>query len=195
MKRILPELILLITDAYTGQSPHLPYLLRIDPPPVRRVRKPHGYYLLFYRLYGERPEINLSVSGPHYRPRELRLSLPREEPLEIELWPEKIYPFPSGATLLCGQVFREGRPLSGVRVLARTLFEEILTRTDGRGSFILFPRRVEGKRLLRRGQGLFIPGLRGGRRITLQVETPEGVIIRRHLRWPVGEKTRIQVEV
>ncbi len=195
MRRILPELILLITDAYTGQRPHLPYLLRIDPPPVRRVRNPHGYHLLFYRLDGEGLEVTVSVSGPYYQPRELRLSLPREGPLEIELWPERIYPFPSGATLLYGQVFREGRPLGGVRVLARTLFEEILTRTDTQGSFVLFPRRVEGRRLLRRGQGLFIPGPRGGRRISLQVETPQGMIIRRHPRWPVGEETRIQVEV
>ncbi len=194
MKIIAPDLVLHLTDAYTGERPHLPLELTPVPQAVRMVENTRGYHLLYYRRGGDPLNVTISLTSPYYQPQRLSVFLPHEGPLAIELWPERIYPFPRGATLLCGRVVKQGQPLAGALVTVKTLFEKIQTRTNAGGLFLLFPRKVDGERLIRRNRRLFLPGPRGGRRITLKIEISGQPPIKKHLRWPVGEEVETLVE-
>ncbi len=190
MRLVRPELILYLKDAFTEKAPHLPYELSFSPQAGRWVRNSRNYLLLYRSLA---PQISISLKSPYYRDLNLSLSLPAEGLQVGELWPKEIYPFPRGTTLLWGRVTKGGLPLVGALVKIKTLFEEIETVTDEKGSFLLFPRQVEGERLLRRNGKLFLPGPRGGRRLPLKIKG-SGLSLVKRIHWPVGEKTRLVIE-
>ncbi len=193
MKIIRPELVLLLKDAYTKESPRLSYELSLHPSEGLHGQNTRGYHL-FYHLPGR--ELLISVRSPYYLPLEKSLSLPAEEPLVFELWPREIYPFPKGATLILGCLKRRnGQEVPEAMVEIRTLFEEIKTRTDTKGCFVLFPRRVEGQRLIRQGNKLLLPGPRGGKRLPLKVKVPGLRPVTHRLIWPVGRVTKLEIEV
>lgn len=153
-----------LVDDFTGREPLGRVVLTLNGRITDAVRNRSGYYL-FLNLPSANPDgsvagYDLGVNAEFYSP-SLRddvrpVDLPRLAPVvNMTMFPNPSYPFPSGATLLRGTVQDlSGNPIPGATVEIRN--STVQGTTTAKGEFALYFKRVTaddvvitaGKRLL-----------------------------------------------
>ncbi len=180
-----PSLVIRLRDAFTGDLPQLPYVLRLKGAKAKPYQNRLGD-VLYFGL--ETKDFELHIESAYFQTVSKMVSLASGPLFEIRLYPSSLYPFPKGSTLVRGTVTDElGSPLAGTEVKIRLKNKELSQKSDSLGFFVVFPGKIDPEDLIRQNGLWLLAGPDGGPEVEIMVKAMGFKPLSYKFPWPLGK--------
>jgi hypothetical protein len=161
------------------------------------VRNPSGHFI-FFKLIPD--TYSFHVEADNFNPLDITLSVTEnpDTPVEVRMVPSPSYEFPTGATVIRGEIFNESdkSPIPGVTIGLNYIGKSISTISSDRGEFVLYMSKMSNTTTIEINNTKYVKSASktNGLKLTFNSEKPD-FKKSKTINWEIGKETHIKLSI